>query len=201
VSYLPPSTIHKLAAPSTPEQVRAEIIGKIEAGEKLDAVAIDDQVQRAQALAYLASVSPSILARGLTSYGGVGQSGLAEQPTSYLVSAVPHVRRAAATAASKAKLAASKRAELSPEDQARFDEKKAAAERRAAAKAAREAAERARQAAEKEAAAQELHDIFAAKFSPAEVLHLAGLFERCSRVAMSGPDGPLLALNSSARTP
>lgn len=49
VSYLPPSTIYALAAPSTPEPVRQQVIEQLEAGEKVDPVDVRFAIREAKA--------------------------------------------------------------------------------------------------------------------------------------------------------
>lgn len=49
VSHLPPTTLYKLAAPSTPSPIREEIVRRLEAGEALTPKAIEGQLWTARA--------------------------------------------------------------------------------------------------------------------------------------------------------
>lgn len=48
VSHLPPTVLYKLAAPSTPEPVRAAVLKRIEAGETVQANAIVEEIREAK---------------------------------------------------------------------------------------------------------------------------------------------------------
>jgi predicted transcriptional regulator len=58
ISVLPPTTVYRLAAPSTPAPVREEIIERMEAGEPLTPAAIETMVSEAKEKAKLAKLTP-----------------------------------------------------------------------------------------------------------------------------------------------
>lgn len=49
ISYLPPSAVYALAAPSTPDPVREMVIERLEAGERIDPLEVRDLVKEAKA--------------------------------------------------------------------------------------------------------------------------------------------------------
>ena len=51
VSYLPPTVLYKLAAPTTPQAAREEIVGRIEAGEALSPREVTDRLWEADQVA------------------------------------------------------------------------------------------------------------------------------------------------------
>lgn len=48
VSHLPATAVYALSSPSTPDEVRAEVLGRMEAGERLDAPEVVEIVRRAK---------------------------------------------------------------------------------------------------------------------------------------------------------
>jgi predicted transcriptional regulator len=74
ISRLPPTTIYKLAAPTTPEPLRQQVVKRLEAGEHLEPAAVDAMVSEAREAARkqaeaekeaarIASLSPEELKR------------------------------------------------------------------------------------------------------------------------------------------
>lgn len=60
VSLLPPTTLYKLAAPSTPAPLRDEIVRRLEAGEALTSKAIEGQLWTARAEAKRAQIDAKL---------------------------------------------------------------------------------------------------------------------------------------------